>query len=64
MDPDGADSFVQLERLFTDHIRDHDKPPPEGLEDRRVGIYRDLVYNGTQSLLAGFFPCFTPCHFR
>jgi hypothetical protein len=32
-----------LQYRFTAHIRDQNNPPPEGIEDRRMAIYRDLV---------------------
>jgi hypothetical protein len=39
------------------HIRDPGHaPPPPGIEDRRLAIYRDLFYNSLQGLLAGNFP--------
>lgn len=39
------------------HIRDPDgAPPPDGIEARRLKIYRDLFFNNVQSLLAGNFP--------
>jgi hypothetical protein len=39
------------------HLRDPGAaPPPEGIEDRRVGVYRDLLRNNIRSLLAGNFP--------
>ena len=39
------------------HLRDPDAvPAPEGIEPRRVAIYRDLLYNNLQGLLAGNFP--------
>ena len=31
-------------------------PAPAGLEDRRVGIYRELLFNNISGLLAGNFP--------
>lgn len=31
-------------------------PPPADIEDRRLAIYRDLVFNNVSSLLAGNFP--------
>ena len=39
------------------HVRDpaaHDAPP--GIEDRRLQVYRDLVFNNIEGLLAGGFP--------
>ncbi len=39
------------------HIRDPDgTPPPDGIEARRLKIYRDLFFNNVQGLLAGNFP--------
>ncbi|GAB3376041.1 DUF2063 domain-containing protein [Lysobacter rhizosphaerae] len=45
----------QLE--LTRHLRDPQHvPAPEGLEDRRIGIYRELLFNNIESLLGGNFP--------
>lgn len=39
------------------YIRDPEgTPPPEGIEARRLKIYRELFFNNVQSLLAGNFP--------
>ena len=39
------------------HLRDPEAvPAPEGIEARRLAIYRDLLYNNLQGLLAGNFP--------
>lgn len=39
------------------HLRDPDAAPaPDGIEARRLAIYRDLFYNNLQGLLAGNFP--------
>lgn len=39
------------------HLRDpRAAPAPAGIEERRLAIYRDLLYNNMQSLLAGNFP--------
>jgi hypothetical protein len=49
--------FQALQRRFAAHLRDPGRnPAPEGLEDRRVGIYRELFFNNVESLLAGNFP--------
>ena len=46
-----------LQREFTAHIRDPDRQPaPDGVEDRRMKIYRDLFFNNIESLLAANFP--------
>ncbi|MCZ6802923.1 MAG: putative DNA-binding domain-containing protein [Proteobacteria bacterium] len=43
--------------MFTQHMRDpKNNPAPEGVEDRRIAIYRDLVYNNIESFMANNFP--------
>lgn len=45
----------QLE--LTRHLRDPQHvPTPPGLEDRRIGIYRELLFNNIETLLGGNFP--------
>ena len=47
----------KLQTAFAAHIRDpENNPVPDGIEDRRMNIYRDLFFNSLQSLLAGNFP--------
>lgn len=42
---------------FAAHLRDPQfAPAPEGLEDRRLQIYRELFYNNVEGLLANNFP--------
>ncbi len=49
--------FQQVQQAFTRHMRDPDHAPaPDGVEDRRMGIYRDLLYNNVQSFMADCFP--------
>jgi hypothetical protein len=49
--------FQALQRAFAAHLRDPAAHPvPDGLEDRRVAIYRELFFNNVESLLAGNFP--------
>jgi len=46
-----------LQYRFTAHIRDPEhKPAPAGIEDRRMGIYRELIYNNTESFISANFP--------
>lgn len=50
-------TFQETQLAFARHIRSPDKfPAPEGIGDRRMGIYRDLVYNNIENMLAGVFP--------
>lgn len=42
---------------FAAHLRDPGSAPaPDGIEDRRMAVYRELFYNSIESLLAGNFP--------
>lgn len=39
------------------HIRDPERvPPPPGIEERRLKVYRDLFFNNVSGMLAGNFP--------
>ena len=52
-----AESLRDQQFRLAAHIRDPGHaPPPPGIEDRRLAIYRDLFYNSLQGLLAGNFP--------
>lgn len=49
--------FQQQQYAFAAHLRDPVKhPAPEGIEDRRLKIYRDLFFNNACSLLASTYP--------
>lgn len=49
--------FMHQQQVFTAHLRDPEAASaPADIEDRRMNIYRDLVFNGISSLLAGNFP--------
>ena len=42
---------------FAAHLRDPAAcPPPRGIDDRRLAVYRDLFANNIRTLLAGNFP--------
>lgn len=50
-------SLSRLQKEFTAHIRDPERQAvPEGVEDRRMRIYRNLFFNNINSLLASNFP--------
>lgn len=51
-----AESLHEQQYRLAAHIRDPDRPPPPGIEDRRLAIYRDLFFNSLEGLLAGNFP--------
>ena len=49
--------FISRQYAFAAHIRDPDHAPaPADIEDRRMGIYRELFYNNVESFLSGTFP--------
>lgn len=50
-------TFKKHQYEFTAHIRDPKKNArPDGIEDRRMGIYRDLFYNNVEGFIASSFP--------
>jgi len=52
-----TENFKDIQYAFTRHMRDpENNPSPEGIEDRRIGIYRELVYNNIESFIANSFP--------
>lgn len=54
---EAPETLEKLQTAFAAHIRDPEvHAVPDGIEDRRMKIYRDLFFNNIQSLLAGNFP--------
>ena len=52
-----ADRLREQQFALARYVRDPAaNPPPPGVEDRRLAIYRDLFYNSIEGLLAGNFP--------
>lgn len=50
-------NFQELQYAFTRHIRDPEHvPAPADVEDRRMAIYRRLLFNNIANFLAGSFP--------
>lgn len=49
--------FQQTQLDFTRYLRaPAEQPLPVGVEQRRMEIYRDLIYNNIENLIAGVFP--------
>jgi len=49
--------FQEKQYALARHIRDPDnQPAPDGVEDRRMAIYRELFFNNLKSLLSTTFP--------
>lgn len=60
--PDRPD-FQEKQYAFAAHIRDPDNvPAPEGIEKRRMAIYRKLFFNNLVNLLATMFPVLRKIH--
>jgi hypothetical protein len=56
-------TFQEQQYAFAAHIRDPQKAPaPEGVEDRRMAIYRELFFNNLKSLLSNMFPVLNKLH--
>jgi hypothetical protein len=48
---------------FAGHIRDPENvPAPEGIEERRMAVYRELFFNNIRNLLATMFPVIRKLH--
>lgn len=51
------DDFKTVQYAFTAHIRDPENcAAPEGIEDRRINIYRNLFYNNIEGFISSGFP--------
>lgn len=49
--------FQKKQFAFAAHIRDPENvPAPDGIEDRRMAVYRGLFFNNLRNLLATMFP--------
>jgi uncharacterized protein len=57
MPPESNDTLAAQQNALAAHIRDPERvPPPPGIEERRLKIYRELFFNNVDSMLAGNFP--------
>lgn len=57
------DALHKLQYAFAAHIRDPDnEPAPADVEDRRMGIYRELFYNNIRSFISFNFPVLKQLH--
>jgi len=49
--------FQQSQQQWATHLRNPEKhPAPEGIEERRIKIYQDLLYNNVENFLENNFP--------
>lgn len=52
-----AGDFLSTQRILAEHLRDPaHNPGPADVEDRRIGIYRELIYNNLESFISAGFP--------
>ena len=55
--------FIRQQYAFAAHIRDpQHAPAPAGIEDRRMGIYRELFYNNVEGFISATFPVLREIH--
>ncbi len=55
--PEAEQKFKEVQYEFTAHLRDPDNnPAPSEIEDRRLEIYRGLLFRNVQGFLASGFP--------
>ena len=55
--------FQRRQFEFAAHIRDPEgAPAPDGIEERRMAVYRDLFFNNIRSLLSTMFPVLKKLH--
>lgn len=55
--------FQEKQYAFAAHIRDpQNVPAPDGVEDRRMAIYRELFFNNLRSLMSNMFPVLKKLH--
>lgn len=54
---ENAPDFLAVQQQFSAHIRNPSQEAPiEGIEDRRLSIYRELFFNNIEGFAAGAFP--------
>jgi len=52
-----APLFTRTQREFVDTLRDPDNhPTPSDIEERRMAVYRELIYNNVEDFLANTYP--------
>jgi hypothetical protein len=57
------EALAKLQNSFAAHLRDPgSNPAPEGIEDRRMGIYRELFFNNIKGFLSANFPVLNSLH--
>lgn len=53
----------QIQQAFAQHLRNPDVyPAPQGIEDRRMQIYRDLIFKNILNFISNAFPVLRKLH--
>ena len=61
--PRPPEALLKLQRRFASHLRDPDSfAPVDGIEERRLAIYRRLFFNNVSNLMARNFPVLRRLH--
>lgn len=57
MQPDNTPSFIRTQHAFTQYIRDPENAPrPTDIEERRMNLYRDLLFTNISGIISDAFP--------
>ena len=54
-------NFKQIQQSFTYAIRADEQGTVEGIESRRLAVYRELFFNNVESFISGTFPVLQEC---
>jgi hypothetical protein len=58
-----SETLITLQRGFADHLRDPGAvPAPAGASERRLQVYRDLVYRNIEGFIKSTFPVLRSLH--
>lgn len=49
-------NFIDVQQNFMDYIKDPSRPLPDGIEARRMKIYRELFFNNLDGFISNAFP--------
>ncbi|RYV03166.1 DUF2063 domain-containing protein [Shewanella sp. OPT22] len=49
-------SFVEIQNEFMDYIKNPSNPLPDGIEQRRMSVYRELFFNNVKGFVSNAFP--------
>lgn len=53
--------YKAIQQQFTDVIRANEAQSFDGIEDRRIAVYRELFFNNVEGFISGTFPVLKEC---